>query len=358
LTTAYVPAAPRVLLPAPSSVIEPSSGLPRYGSYQGSVPSVDLTPLEKQLARARGSRFGVRRRLRRVVREKRWIYTGIASNDHYVALAIARFGYAATCFGYVFDAKSLRMATTFSVLGPPTACHVSDGMMRGSLASFRFGGSEAEVLRRPGSSAYTVRANIEGVRIDASLDTLGAPPAMTAIVPVGASRDGLVNLTEKRALLGVTGELELRGARHRLDGALGGYDYTHGMLARHTMWRWAYALGRATTGERVSFNLVQGFVGEPECTAWVEGDVFPLREGRFAFDRDEPLAEWRVSTADGSADLRFKPGGMHSEAKNLGLIQSHFVQPVGTYAGKLRVGGKELTLDGVLGVTEDQDVLW
>jgi hypothetical protein len=181
---------------------------------------------------------------------------------------------------------------------------------------------------------------------------------MTAVAPVGERQDGLVNTTEKRALLAVRGELEVAGQRRPLGGALGGYDYTHGLLARRTIWRWAYAMGRAKSGERVAFNLVQGFVGEPECTAWVEGEVFPLSEGRFAFDPEQPLAEWRVSTADGTVDLRFKPGGMHSEQKNFGVIHSRFVQPVGAYAGTLRLGGRELVLDGVLGVTEDQDVLW
>ena len=181
-----------------------------------------------------------------------------------------------------------------------------------------------------------------------------------------------MNVTEKRALLAARGEVTVHGQRRSLHDALGGYDYTHGLLARRTKWRWAFALGRAKTGERVAFNLVQGFVGEPECAAWVNGDVFPLREGRFELDRDEPLAEWRVSTADGAVDLRFKPGAMHSDHKNLGVVASRFVQPVGVYAGTMRLGGsavggssaaaamagRELVLEGVLGVTEDQDVLW
>ena len=150
----------------------------------------------------------------------------------------------------------------------------------------------------------------------------------------------------------------MRGQRRPLLGAVGAYDYTHGLLARRTMWRWAFALGRAKTGERVAFNLVQGFVGEPECAAWVDGELFPLTEGRFAFDRERPLAEWRVSTADGAVDLKFAPAGMHSEDKNLGLIASKFVQPGGVYSGTRRVGGKTLVLERVLGVTEDQDVLW
>ena len=82
------------------------------------------------------------------------------------------------------------------------------------------------------------------------------------------------------------------------------------------------------------------------------------RGGALAFDRDNPLAEWRISTADGAVDLRFTPGGMHSETKNLGVIASRFVQPAGVYRGTMRVGGRELVLERVLGVSEDQDVLW
>ena len=200
--------------------------------------------------------------------------------------------------------------------------------------------------------------DLRDFRLRVGLDAVNAPPAMTAIAAVGPARHGLVNTTEKRALLDVRGELEVGDRRFSLDGAFGGYDYTHGLLARHTVWRWAYALGRAKTGERVAFNLVQGFVGEPECTAWVDGEVFPLCEGRFAFDAGSPLSEWRVTTADGAVDLRFTPGGMHSEEKDLGLVASRFVQPAGSYRGTLRVGGRTLDLDGVLGVTEDQEVLW
>ena len=45
--------------------------------------------------------------------------------------------------------------------------------------------------------------------------------------------------------------------------------------------------------------------------------------------------------------------------KDFGVVKSHFVQPVGVYAGTIAVPGRApLALDGVLGVTEDQDVLW
>jgi hypothetical protein len=57
-------------------------------------------------------------------------------------------------------------------------------------------------------------------------------------------------------------------------------------------------------------------------------------------------------------DLTFAPGGMHEERRNLGVIATSFVQPAGVYRGTMRVDGRTLTLDGVVGVTEDQDVVW
>ena len=73
----------RTLAPAPDAVVDPATGLPRYGSYVGSIPTVDLTSL------AGG-------KLRLFAREKRWVYVAIASADAFVAFAIARFGYAST----------------------------------------------------------------------------------------------------------------------------------------------------------------------------------------------------------------------------------------------------------------------
>ena len=335
----------RILTSAPDAVIDPSSGAPRFGSYSGAVRSVDLASM------ARG-------RLHRIAREKRWMYVAIASENTFVAMAIVRLGYAATCFAYALDARAMRMIATRSVVAPATSARVSDRTSDGSIARFDFGSTHARIERPRDNSAYDIAAHFSDFELRARIDTARAPPAITAIAPIGTDRARLANVTEKRALLAATGDLVVAGQRYPLDGALAGYDYTHGLLARRTIWRWAFALGHAKTGERVGFNLVQGFVGEPECAAWVDGELFPLTEGRFAFDRDRPLAEWRVSTADGAVDLKFAPAGMHSEDKNLGLIASKFVQPCGLYSGTLRVGGKELVLERVLGVTEDQDVLW
>ncbi len=66
-----------------------------------------------------------------------------------------------------------------------------------------------------------------------------------------------------------------------------------------------------------------------------------------------------MRTADGELDLRFEPGAIHAEAHDFKLIASKFLQPAGSFSGTIRLPGRApLELDRVLGVTEDQEVLW
>jgi hypothetical protein len=333
----------RILEQAPDAAIDPHTGTPRFGSYLGALPRVDLKAVTGG-------------HLARIARRKRWLYFMIASDDLLVAICVVRLGYVANAFAYAFDRRTLRMRATRSAIAPPVACEVGDTGGEGCVARFRFGGARVSIERPRGSMAYVVEASFKDFELRALVDSTGAPPPLTAIAPIPGGR---VNTTEKRALMEASGEITIEGQRFSLDGALAGTDYTHGLLARHTAWRWAYLLGYAKTGERVGMNLVQGFVGEPECAVWIDGDVFPLSEGRFAFDRDRPLDEWRISTADGGVSLRFSPGGMHAERRSLGLVKTNFVQPAGIYTGAIRThGGREIRLDRVLGVAEDQDVIW
>jgi len=160
-------------------------------------------------------------------------------------------------------------------------------------------------------------------------------------------------------LMPVSGEAIAGGVHHRLDGALGGHDFTFGFLARKTAWRWAFALGRARSAERVGLNLVQGFVGEPECAVWVDGELYPVPEATIAYDEASPLSPCSVRTPGGEVDLRFDPGAIHSEAHDFGIVATRFLQPAGSYTGTIRLPGRApLMLDRVLGVAEDQAVTW
>lgn len=310
------------------------------GSFRGALPRVDLKPLGKNL-------------VYRLTHQKRWVYVAIASDDLFCGLAVVDLGYVKNTFGFAY-ARDGGMLADKSAIGHPVSGGVADGIDNGLCANFSAGRTRIEIIRR-GDALEIDAAFFPDLEIRARLDAGVKHSPLSAIGPVPG---GIIDATEKHALLPVTGDVVVRGERRSLEGAVGGWDYTHGYLARHTQWRWGYLLGRAKSGERIGMNLVEGFLGECECGVWIDDTLHPVGEGRFSFDVNDPMKPWTITSTDGALDLRFEPGAMHAEKNDFKVVRSRFLQPVGAYSGTVRVGGKVLTLDRVLGVAEDQDVLW
>jgi hypothetical protein len=288
----------------------------------------------------------------RVARRKRWVWFGLASEEVLVSAALVRTGYAATVFLFAYDLAAKQMIADTTVLAPAPAGRVADDpRAAGELARLSFARSRMTLTRSGDEIAIVAR--LRDVELDVALDFAKAPPAVTAIAKLG---DGLVDATEKRALATVRGTARFAGKSFAFDGALGGYDYTHGLLPRHTKWRWAFAMGRGVDREPLAFNFCEGFVGEAECVAFVPGAVLPLSEPRFELDENNPERPWHL-TGDG-IDLEFRPGAIHAQKTQLVVVRSKFVQPVGTFWGTVRAGGRELLVQNLPGVVEDQDVLW
>ncbi len=325
-------AAPRVLA---------EGGEVRYGSFRGGLPRMDFGPVPKG-------------RIWQATHAKRWTYGAVADENVFAACAVVSLGYAATVITYVLDRKSGTMLVDKSALGPGAAASFADEGDGARSARFGLGRTRAEI----GDVGMTV-----DVATDASselpthfmIEVDGAgPPAISAVVPI---EGGYANATEKRVRR-AHGEIVSGGRRFVLSGALAAFDHTSGFLARHTAWRWALALGRTTDGDLFAMNLVEGFVGEAECGVWVGDQLFAVGEGRFSYDAEAPQKPWRVRTTCGAVDLTFEPAAVHSEDKDMLLVRSRFVQPVGAYRGTVTVGGRAHRIEHVAGVTEHQDVLW
>lgn len=327
----------RTLDRAPTSFLDARTGSPAFGAYSGPIPAVDL------------GRLGVRDR---VARLKRWVYVALATDEMWLSLAIVRTGYAATAFAFVYDSAGRRMLLDETVLGPAPFAKVSgDFHAQGEVARFAMGSSLLSLHRR--GSTLDVRVKLHGLDVEAAIDESAGPPPITAIALLG---EGLLNATEKRGLLAVRGRVRCGQREMPLERGAAGYDYTHGLLPRHTKWRWAFALGKTDAGEPFGFNVVQGFVGEAECAAFLGSEVVPIAEPRFDFDLEDPMKTWRL-TGDG-IDLAFEPGAVHAQTTNLVVVKSRFVQPVGSFTGTIRVGSQDVRVAGLPGVVEDQDVLW
>jgi hypothetical protein len=320
------------LVPAPAAFVDEATGAPAFGAYEGPLPAVRFPSL------------GLRER---ALRRKRWVYVAISTDDVWIAFAVVRTGYVASAFAFVYDLATRTMLADETALAPTLASRVADDPhARGPLASLRFARTKIACART--EEGISIDARIGAITIDATLVDARAPAALTAIARLG---DGLANATEKRALLGVRGEARVGDRVVPLSNAVAGYDYTHGLLPRHTRWHWAFALGRDTSGEPIAFNLAEGFVGQAECAAFAGGRAHALAEPHF-----EVGDTWRL-TADG-IDLSFSPGAIHAQYTNLGVVRSKFVQPAGTFTGTIKVSGRERRVERLPGVVEDQDVLW
>ena len=268
-----------------------------------------------------------------------------------------------------------------------TGTVIADSSRKGALAAVNDapGDGLRATYRLPGTR-YTLRRDGEEIRFRASLGrSVASVPGrshswveldltlreggvgITAVSEVAHGPESSVSVTAKTAGLAAAGSVVVLGEEGTrtctIDGGLGGYDYTKGLLCRSTAWRWAYGTGRLEDGTVLGFNLLEGFsgVGERsrENAVWIDGRPIPLDpRSRFTFDRTDLMAPWRVVTADGSVRLRFEPLALHNEHLDLKVLRSHFVQPVGHFSGEIDVAGRTHVLDRIPGVAEDQDILW
>jgi len=347
------------LPPAPTSVAT-ASGEPRFGTYQGELPEVDLQRLSGPWAPAAARA--------RLLKRKRWHYTLATTREVVALFAVVDVGYSANAFAVALDLKERKALCDVSFLGAPgPLVEVGNKPGAGLAASFRTLGGRMTATRGPEDERYRLQVDVSRLRTgslqsflwNGELMVAGGPPALTVIAPVGG--DGFVNVTQKRAGMLASGTLEAGGKRFQLDGGVGGTDYTQGYLARHTSWRWAFMAGRLADGTPVGLNLVEGFNESSqvnENALWLGDRLVPLGRASFEYDRENLMRPWRVRTDDRVVDLSFQPLHVHREDHDFKVVVSHFAQPIGLFEGTLRVDGRTYMLSDVPGVTEDQDMLW
>ncbi len=344
---------------APESVAD-SSGRPRFGTYRGSLPRIDLSALSGP--------YRVPFPLT-PFKHKRWVYSFVATPEVLALFSVVDLSYTASAFVLVADLIERKVLIDESFVGlPGPLAQVNDAPGAGLRASFRGPTSRLKLARPEGAERYEMdvehRRLLPYPRTELSWKgdvlAVGGAPALTVISPV--SGDGVVNVTQKWAGLLSFGTLFAAGRRFVLDGGVGGIDYSQGYLARHTRWRWAFANGRLQDGTPIGINLVEGFNDlsdeANENALWLGKELIPLSRARFEYQKEDPLRPWRVTTEKGEVSLEFQPLGVHREVRDYKLVRSRFLQPVGLFEGTVKVGSQTHTLTAMPGVTEDQDILW
>lgn len=338
------------LPPAPEHVVR--DGQPLQGRYAGRIDRIDWSALQGPHARSW---------LWRQLHHKRWQYVGIGNEEVFVGVAIVDLGWMCTAFAYAFDRLRHEVVANWRQDGlrglqgavSDEPVHGAKAWFKGPYARLRIehGAAEEDGEAIDGDNLeVSVRTRAMKVQVDLSL--AGAAPFLLGVGPV---QGGLAHATQKSSALPVSGWLNVRGRRFDLSNAVACVDSSNGLLARDTEWRWACA-HRADVG----FNLQQGYFGGQENALWLDGGLIPLGAAHFDFDPRQPMAPWKIRTEDGLLDLVFTPEGARHEDRDVGIAASHYVQPVGTFAGwvKASADARPREVSGLLGVTEDHRSRW
>jgi hypothetical protein len=311
--------------------------------------------------------------VQRRIRAKSWVYVVAATPEIAVTSALVNGAVTGSGFLMVTDLTTGEVIADTSRKG--ALASVNDSPGEGLRATYRLPGTRYS-LRRDGdvtrfrASVGRSIASLPGrsqpwIEVDLTLTESGT--GITAISEVQHGEQSSASVTGKTSGLAVAGDVAVHGDGEArafgLDGGLGGYDYTKGMLPRTTAWRWAYGTGRLADGTVLGFNLSEGFsgVGERsrENAVWIDGRPSALDpRTRFEFDRTDVMLPWRVTTADGTVRLRFDPVAAHNEYLDVKAVRSLFIQPVGHFSGEVDVDGQTHVLERVPGVVEDSEILW
>lgn len=346
------------LSPVPNSVVD-ESGAPRFGTYRGELPAVQFRQLAGTYRPARWQWLA---------RHKRWQYSILVTDDLLCCQAVVDGNYFANGFFYAVDLFEKRKIFSKSLIAiPGLQVHVNDHPALGHLAHLQAPGVSFSTSREGyGDDGYLWKASVKparsflpgGISLEGQIKIGDRPPALTVVSPV---EGGIINVTQKWAALPATGHARFGSRTYDLEKGLVGLDYSQGILGRRTVWKWAMALGRLSDGRSVGVNLVSGFNDDRpdsnENALWIGDEMIPLSRATFQLDRKNPQNPWFVETRDGRLKLRFDPYYVHTEMRNLGVINSFFLQPAGRFEGVLTLDGKEHSLI-LHGVMEDQDVRW
>jgi hypothetical protein len=332
----YLPAAPVAPFDAANNPVQ--------GRFAGRAREIDWRRLPAPLGRSA---------LWRRFHHKRWQYVGIAAADCFIGCAIVDVGWTNTAFAYVFDRKLGKVVSGLSCDGlPGLTARVADVPMAGAISRFSWRGASLSFAETaPGQFALRVTGP-GGLVVDASLDGRQAAPWLFACGPVAG---GAWHATHKSSALAVRGQAHAGGRRYLLDSAWASLDHSNGLLPRETQWCWASA-----HSPDIGFNLQSGYFAGHENALWLDGRLIALGAALFDFDVQRTHLPWNVRTDDGLLELTFRPEGERREDRNLIVAESRYVQPVGTFNGKVRASPQAPWRDvaGLLGVAEHHHSRW
>jgi hypothetical protein len=139
-------------------------------------------------------------------------------------------------------------------------------------------------------------------------------------------------------------------------------DYGRGIWPYRTTWNWASFSGRSGEDE-VGINMGAKWTdgtGMNENGILLNGRLHKIHEDiLFEYDAGNFMRPWRMKTASSdTVRLEFAPFYERASVANLLVINSRAHQVFGRYSGTLKVDGRTVPVDGLIGWAEEHRARW
>ena len=185
--------------------------------------------------------------------------------------------------------------------------------------------------------------------------------SLNIVVPWSESR---FQCNSKHAALPCEGEIRAGERRYTLDprSSFAVQDWGRGIWPYRSFWNWGVATGYAgdvLLGVNFGAKWTTG-TGSNENGILCDGRLHKIMEDlRWDYDPVEWRKPWRVvAEHSGALDLVLEPWVAHSPRLYLGVLETGGVCAFGRWRGKVRVDGREIAVDGLLGWAEEFAHRW
>jgi hypothetical protein len=180
--------------------------------------------------------------------------------------------------------------------------------------------------------------------------------SLNVVVPWTPTR---FQCNSKHAALPCEGEVRAGERRYTLDprSCFAVQDWGRGIWPYRSFWNWGVATGWAgDTLLGVNFGAKwTGGTGSNENGILCNGRLHKVMEDlRWDYDPREWRKPWRVvAEHSGAIDLVLEPVAAHTPRMNLGVLATGGVCAFGRWRGHVRVEGREMAVDGLIGWAEE-----
>lgn len=204
------------------------------------------------------------------------------------------------------------------------------------------------------------RAAVE-VAADFAVRRPAGHESLNVVVPWSATR---FQCNSKHAALPCEGEIRAGERRYTLDPCtcFAVQDWGRGIWPYRSFWNWGVATGQA--GDvRLGINFGAKWTtgtGSNENGILCDGRLHKVMEDlRWEYDPVEWRKPWRVTAEhSGAIDLVLEPVVAHTPRLDLGVLATGGVCAFGRWRGRVRVEGREIAVDGLIGWAEEFSHRW